>query len=168
MRGIYEIRNTVTEHTYIGQAQSIEQRWKNHRERLAAGMHHNYPLQEAWVRDGEDAFVFTVLEEVPYPGNLDTAEARAITAMRPYYNIAPPIKPFVAKERKAQLGDIFIEHPFDLFTGNTLDRLLTGLATPGTGVRGALGEHCPRCGAGLCFVVEESGVHLRIQGSREE
>ncbi len=64
MKGVYEIRNTVTGECYIGKADSFEARWKLHRDTLRERRHHNHLLQAAWNSYGEDAFEFTVLEEI--------------------------------------------------------------------------------------------------------
>jgi len=65
-QGIYEIVNLVDgkASTYIGSSVGIEKRWCNHRAALRAGWHANAHLQAAWNLYGEDAFVFSMLEEV--------------------------------------------------------------------------------------------------------
>jgi group I intron endonuclease len=60
--GIYEIRNTINGHRYIGSAVNIYNRWKNHRWELKQETHHNLHLQRAWSKYGENSFVFSVLE----------------------------------------------------------------------------------------------------------
>ncbi len=66
MRGIYEIVNLADgkASSYVGSSMNIEQRWHQHRHRLRGGRHRNEHLQRAWDKYGEDAFVFSVLEEV--------------------------------------------------------------------------------------------------------
>ncbi len=65
-QGIYEIVNLVDgkASTYIGSSVNIEQRWQGHCSTLRGGRHDNIHLQRAWNKYGEDAFVFSVLEEV--------------------------------------------------------------------------------------------------------
>ncbi len=66
MQGIYEIVNLADGKAtaYVGSSQDIEYRWGNHRSALRGGRHDNPRLQNAWNKYGEDAFVFSVLEEV--------------------------------------------------------------------------------------------------------
>lgn len=52
----------VNERVYVGSAKNIRKRWKLHRTHLRMGIHHNRPLQMAWRKYGESAFVFDVLE----------------------------------------------------------------------------------------------------------
>lgn len=60
--GIYEIVHTVSGTRYIGQSRQIEFRWWCHRVNLDRGIHDNRHLQNAWRRDGCEAFVFRVVE----------------------------------------------------------------------------------------------------------
>ena len=64
--GIYEIVNWEDgkASSYVGSSVDIEQRWRGHRCALRQGAHHSPYLQHAWDKYGEDAFVFSVLEEV--------------------------------------------------------------------------------------------------------
>ena len=62
--GIYQIRNENNCKVYIGQAVDIVGRWCVHRCQLAKGIHHSPHLQRAWIKYGEDAFSFSILEEV--------------------------------------------------------------------------------------------------------
>lgn len=66
MMGIYEIVNWEDgkASSYVGSSVDIEHRWGQHRSALRAGRHNNARLQNAWNKYGEDAFVFSVLEEV--------------------------------------------------------------------------------------------------------
>ncbi len=65
MIGIYVITNTVTGEQYVGMSQNVAYRFWQHREMLRKGQHHNSLLQVAWNRDGEAAFLFEGLEEMP-------------------------------------------------------------------------------------------------------
>ncbi len=66
MQGIYEIVNLADgkASSYIGSSYDIGGRWRVHRHCLRHGTHVNVHLQRAWDKYGEDAFVFSVLEEV--------------------------------------------------------------------------------------------------------
>jgi group I intron endonuclease len=60
--GIYSIRNTVTQRTYIGASVKVGFRHWEHRTRLRQGIHKNLTLQIDYNQYGPNAFVFTVLE----------------------------------------------------------------------------------------------------------
>lgn len=62
--GIYAIISP-SGRRYIGQAQSIRQRWYEHKRLLNAGKHRCTPLQKAWKKYGEDAFTFSKIAIVP-------------------------------------------------------------------------------------------------------
>lgn len=64
MMGIYEIYCEKSGKRYIGSSKDVEQRWQSHLSSLRRKAHHNYYLQKAYIRYGEDNFVFTFLEEV--------------------------------------------------------------------------------------------------------
>jgi group I intron endonuclease len=86
--GIYEIINLVNGKRYVGSAVRIEGRWKEHRRDLRAGRHKNRHLQNAWIKYGEAAFEFRVLEIVPRLGLLIEREQAHLD--RGYdYNISP-------------------------------------------------------------------------------
>lgn len=63
MTGIYKITHRDSGTVYIGQAVNIKRRWRTHREELRINRHRNQRLQRAWIRDGESAFEFVVIEE---------------------------------------------------------------------------------------------------------
>jgi hypothetical protein len=87
IRGIYEIRNTITGECYIGSAHSILRRWAQHRASLNNGGHYNHRLQQAWDTYGAETFAFGVLEEIAPPHGLEQVEARYIAERRPPYNL---------------------------------------------------------------------------------
>ena len=64
MRVVYQIRNVKNGKVYVGSAQVCERRWRKHRTALKRGDHHNKHLQSAWDKEGEESFIFEVLEEV--------------------------------------------------------------------------------------------------------
>lgn len=62
--GVYSITQIATGRRYVGSAaRSLRERWNKHRHYLRRGCHHNIFLQRAWVKYGESAFEFSVLEE---------------------------------------------------------------------------------------------------------
>jgi group I intron endonuclease len=60
--GIYVILHKKSGMIYIGQAQNIRKRWKDHRAGLNTNHHHNSHLQSAWNKYGASAFQFKILE----------------------------------------------------------------------------------------------------------
>ena len=88
--GIYSITHIESGKTYVGQSQAIGDRWLWHRSALRRGKHPNRYLQSAWEKHGEQAFMFSVLEEVDIDEySLCSAEQRWISSLRPAYNMAP-------------------------------------------------------------------------------
>lgn len=92
--GIYAIRNLANDRVYVGHARNIPRRWKAHRHMLAKGRHHSPGLQAAWVKYGEDLFLFEILEVVDDPAKLVEREQYWIdtlrAAVRRYgYNVGP-------------------------------------------------------------------------------
>lgn len=89
--GVYAIVNHVNGKCYVGSSTRIPQRWAEHRSRLRRGVHGNPHLQRAWSYYGEDAFEFTLLEEV-YADELVDAEQDWLDYAREegeVYNIGP-------------------------------------------------------------------------------
>lgn len=62
MQGIYKITNKLNGKVYIGQANNIEQRIKRHKRELKNQYHHNWHLQQAWNKYGQDNFSFEIIE----------------------------------------------------------------------------------------------------------
>lgn len=86
--GIYAIVNTVTGEKYIGSSQNITSRFVSHRSDLRRGTHHSSPLQIAWNRLGEEAFLFLILEEVSDIADLEAIEQIYLDTAHPAYNHA--------------------------------------------------------------------------------
>ena len=73
-RGIYKIINVVNNKFYVGSAVDLKRRKTRHFSELRTGKHKNRHLQAAWVKYGEQAFVFVVVEELPDDADLLAAE----------------------------------------------------------------------------------------------
>jgi group I intron endonuclease len=86
--GIYAITNTVNGKRYVGQASSIGLRWSGHKSCLIRGSHVNQKLQRSWLKYGEAAFEFTVLEYVERH-RLTEREAHWFAVLKPEFNLAP-------------------------------------------------------------------------------
>lgn len=63
MIGVYAIINSVTNKRYIGSSVNIERRIKTHFYELGKNSHNNAYLQNAYNKNGKDAFTVVVLEE---------------------------------------------------------------------------------------------------------
>ena len=62
---VYKITNVVTGRVYVGSTtDSFRHRWYAHRYELNRNTHGNAYLQNSWNKYGEEAFEFTVLEEL--------------------------------------------------------------------------------------------------------
>lgn len=85
--GIYEIRNKITGHCYIGSSIDVRNRRYRHVYALRRGEHHSPVLQNAWNKYGEDSFEFLLIEEVPDRSLLIQREQYWIDTRRPKYNI---------------------------------------------------------------------------------
>lgn len=86
--GIYQIRNLVNGNLYIGSAVCIRKRWHVHRWGFSHGKHPNRHLAAAWLKYGEQAFSFEVVERC-CSADLLVREQYWIDLRKPQYNIAP-------------------------------------------------------------------------------
>ena len=64
-RGIYKIINVVNNKFYVGSAEDFTRRKRVHWWQLRRGTHGNKHLQAAWLKYGESAFTFVIVEELP-------------------------------------------------------------------------------------------------------
>src|SRR4051812_8478775 len=77
--GIYQIRNTVNGKVYIGSSTNVEGRWRTHKCALRKKTKKASPhLQAAWIKYGESAFVFEIINSVPVD-KLKVVEAEYIS-----------------------------------------------------------------------------------------
>lgn len=60
--GVYGILNLFNDKIYIGSAAYIKNRFSWHYRALDNAKHHNVLLQRAWIKYGEDSFIFFVIE----------------------------------------------------------------------------------------------------------
>lgn len=88
---VYKIINITNAKFYVGSTIRWDSRLRTHRRKLRAGNHHCVPLQNAWNKYGEDAFVFRVFVVAENPKELHDIEQQFLnehhgTAM--CYNMA--------------------------------------------------------------------------------
>lgn len=84
--GIYAIVNTTNSKMYVGSAVDLDQRKSSHFSRLRNNVHPSKHLQAAFLKYGEQAFIFRVLEEVGNPTDLIVREQHWIDTLCPKYN----------------------------------------------------------------------------------
>ena len=63
MIGIYRIRNLINGKCYYGSSKNINKRWYRHKYDLRNNKHGNILLQRAWNKNGENNFIFEIIEE---------------------------------------------------------------------------------------------------------
>lgn len=85
--GIYQIRNTINGHVYIGSAVDTEGRFRLHKSSLSKNKHHSIHLQRAWNKYGASNFVFEILEEINIAEDLIVREQFYFDDRNPEYNI---------------------------------------------------------------------------------
>lgn len=86
--GVYLIENLANGRRYVGSANSLKKRFREHRRQLSEGRHHSRFLQRAWNKYGPLFFRFRV---VAYCSRDDLLfyEQRLIDGLNPDYNTAP-------------------------------------------------------------------------------
>jgi group I intron endonuclease len=73
-RGIYKIINVINNKFYVGSAVDFTVRKRKHWWELRRGTHRNKHLQAAWLKYGEPAFTFVIVEELPLDADVLAAE----------------------------------------------------------------------------------------------
>jgi GIY-YIG catalytic domain len=94
LKGIYQIKNTLTNTVYIGSSIDIEKRTQTHIRDLNNKTHINSDLQKDWTTYGSSAFVFEVIEEVDKDWDLPEKEYCAIISVannNQIYNKSNPL-----------------------------------------------------------------------------
>jgi len=87
LTGIYEIKNILNNHRYIGSSINLRKRFYEHLSLLKKSKHSNSYLQNAWNKYGKKHFVFNVLETCePIKDTLLAIEQKYLD-LDPEYNI---------------------------------------------------------------------------------
>jgi len=61
--GIYKIRNIINGKVYVGSSVNITKRWYDHKSNLRLNKSKSKKLQQAYIKYGEDNFLFEIIEE---------------------------------------------------------------------------------------------------------
>lgn len=83
--GIYQIRNILNGHRYIGSAKNIKHRWIRHFSDLNLNRHHSVYMQRAWNKYGQSCFEFLIIEQCD-SNLLILREQFYIDMLNPEYN----------------------------------------------------------------------------------
>lgn len=86
LSGIYQIRNTMTNDSYIGSSVKFRKRMENHRNNLIKNKHHNIILQRVYNKYGVNLFEVSILELCEID-KLIEREQYYIDNFNPKYNI---------------------------------------------------------------------------------
>jgi len=89
MEGIYQIKNKINGHLYLGSSCDMPRRWQQHRNSLNGNRHDNRYLQNAWNKYGEKVFVLDVILEMPQStlGERFEKEQEYLDSKKYQYNI---------------------------------------------------------------------------------
>jgi group I intron endonuclease len=100
--GIYKINCRANDKDYVGSSKQIYLRWTRHRQELRRGKSNCRILQNAWLKHGEDAFVFSILEEC-LPDELEAREQFYIDTLKPALNSLTDVKRRYGAEQRARI-----------------------------------------------------------------
>ena len=108
--GVYLIRNKVNGKLYVGSASDIRRRWRRHVNDLKTAMHTNQKLSRAWLKYGQEAFEFSVIQVVePSRAAILAAEQIWIDALgccgEQGYNILPTAGSSLGVKRSADVAE---------------------------------------------------------------
>ena len=62
--GVYQIRNIINNHCYVGSTINFNSRWEQHKAKLNKQKHHSKHLQNAWNKYEKDNFIFEIIEKI--------------------------------------------------------------------------------------------------------
>lgn len=88
IRGVYLIKNTISNNCYIGSSIDIIRRLRAHLTQLRGNRHHNHRFQGAWNKYGEINFRFLIIEIVPDDIQVTAREDAWFAFLSPTYNIS--------------------------------------------------------------------------------
>lgn len=86
--GVYVIHNVTNNHCYVGSTTDFRKRFDLHRHHLRNGKHHSPHLQAAWVKYGEQFFVFLRLAFIDDKQQRLIVEQSLLDTLSPEYNVS--------------------------------------------------------------------------------
>lgn len=105
---VYAITHIASGKQYVGSTIRLKDRFAWHKRQLNRDKHHCIKLQRAWNKHGQDAFNFTVLEQVEIGNDIHSREEYWMMVLKPIYNsVLSAIGPRGYKhteEAKAKIG----------------------------------------------------------------
>lgn len=110
--GVYLIRNILTGKCYVGSSCDILSRWRQHRFLLTRGVASTPRLQAAWLKHGEEAFCFEILERVDLRESLAECEQRWLDKLDTFnfgYNAISVVNVSAVNPRPAEWGRLISE-----------------------------------------------------------
>ena len=99
--GIYKIVNKTNGKIYIGSASDVKRRWREHKYKLKKGIHPNKHLLSSWQINGEENFVYEILEIVD---DLEMLLERENFYIDHYFSNVPETGYNIRKDCRSQLG----------------------------------------------------------------
>jgi len=130
--GVYQIRNILNNHLYIGSSSyktGIQGRWRKHRNQLRKNTHINKHLQRAWNKYGEKNFSFEILE-LCNKGQCLIKEQHYLNTLLPEYNLykiaGSPKGRIVTQETRNKISKSLIGRKLDIETKKKISLSLKG------------------------------------------
>ncbi len=80
--GVYRIRNTRNDKSYIGFGTDLPAKINRHKAELRFGSHRNNELQEVWNLFGESSLQFEVLDELDHKEDSQTSPIEELHVLR--------------------------------------------------------------------------------------
>jgi group I intron endonuclease len=105
--GVYQIKNTINKHAYIGSSVDIHRRILKHKRTLNKGTHHNAYLQRSYKKYGAENFIYSVLL---YCDKTHTTyfEQTCVNALAPEYNFSNDVvSPMYGKRHSKEMREYF-------------------------------------------------------------
>lgn len=112
-KGIYRIKNNVTDKVYIGSSNNFVNRRANHISKLNKKTHHNTVLQKEWDYYKEKSFSIELIEHIEDESLLPKIEKQYIDIYKSYrgvYNVSDPTKEIASSSRYFNLRKKFNKH----------------------------------------------------------
>lgn len=157
--GVYMIKLRRSDSFYIGSAVNIGRRWKEHRESISKGTHHNIKIQNAG-RNPDD-WKFTVIEFVDDVSRLRQREMEWIAIKRPNLNIVYPTQEDVDTlpiEQTAWLNDVARIRPWRADKECEVCGGIVGRST----------RYCNDCAQIVLDELESTGYFVEVPPNRHE